>query len=161
MENFLVSALFRYCVFPLGSAAIGIFVKCATRSDRYRFFVKEDVAVGINLILTACLMFVVMTTGWTLGLSETNSQLAQTLKSKPPDPAKVAALMDQAQYYSSKAVTAGWTTALMFLGLWGVSTIVRRWGWASGTELKTGVGIALPLAVGISYLILVMAGATE
>jgi hypothetical protein len=74
MENFLASPFFRYALFPIGSAVLGIAVKCVTRNDRYISFRKEDLAVGLELMLTAGLMFVVLTTDRALALLETEAR---------------------------------------------------------------------------------------
>jgi hypothetical protein len=159
MEDFLASALFRYAIFPIGSALLGVAIKCVTRNDKYTFFRKEDMAVGIELLLTACLMFVVLTTDRAISLADTNQLLAQALKANPIDPAKVGSLQSQAQQISARIATAGWLILLMVIMLWSTSTIVRKWGWVSETELKPRIGIALPLGLGILALLAVMAGA--
>jgi len=161
MEEFLGSAFFRYALFPIGSAALGVAVKCVTRNDRYTSFRKEDIAVGLELMLTACLMFVVLTTDRALALQEANRQLAQTLKAAPISPQTTATLQAQVQLLSGKLALAGWVIALMFLGLWSVSTIVRKWGWQTETDMRPVAGIAIPLGFGILALVAVMAGAVQ
>jgi hypothetical protein len=54
MEEVLTSTWFRYVAFPLGSAALGVAVKYVTRNDQYAKFQKEDMFIGLELILTAC-----------------------------------------------------------------------------------------------------------
>jgi hypothetical protein len=161
MEDFLASAIFRYALFPIGSAVLGIAVKCVTRNDKYTFFRKEDMAVGTDLMLTACLMFLVLTTDRAINLSETNQLLAQALRAIPIDATKVASLQSQAQLISAKIALAGWFILILFIGLWSVSTIVRKWGWTSETEMSTRAGIALPLGMGILAMLAVMAGASR
>lgn len=161
MEQFLASPFFRYALFPVGSAVLGVAVKCVTRNDRYTSFRKEDVAVGLELMLTAGLMFVVLTTDRALALLEANRQLAQVLAASPIDAARAAALQGQVQLLSGRLALAGWVIALLFLGLWSVSTLVRKWGWKSETEMTPLVGIAIPLGFGILALIAVMAGAVQ
>jgi hypothetical protein len=161
MEEFLASPFFRYALFPIGSAVLGVFVKCSTRNDRYTSFRKEDIAVGLELMLTAGLMFVVLTTDRALSLLEANRQLAQVLKAIPVDTTKAVALQAQVQLLSGRLAMAGWVIVLLFLGLWSASTLVRKWGWKSETEMTALVGIAVPLAFGITSLIAVMAGAVQ
>jgi succinate dehydrogenase/fumarate reductase cytochrome b subunit len=67
----------------------------------------------------------------------------------------------QVQLLSGKIALAGWVIALMFLGLWSISTLVRKWGWQSETEMRPLAGIAIPLCLGILALIAVMAGAVQ
>lgn len=161
MEQFLASPFFRYALFPFGSAVLGIAVKCVTRNDRYTAFRKEDMAVGLELMLTACLMFVVLTTDRALALIDGNRQLANALGQTPIDPLKAAELQGRVQLLSGQLTLAGWVIALMFLALWSVSTIVRKWGWKSEIEMNPLPGIAIPLAFGILTLVAVMAGALE
>jgi hypothetical protein len=161
MEQFLASPFFRYAVFPTGSAALGVAVKCVTRNDRYTTFRKEDIAVGLDLILTACLMFVALTTDRALSLVEVNRELANAIKAQPVDTIRAAALELQVSLLSGRIAVAGWTIALMFLGLWSTSTIVRKWGWQSETEMRPWAGIAIPLFFGILALVAVMAGAVQ
>ncbi len=161
MEEFLASPVFRYALFPVGSAALGVAIKCVTRNDQYPAFRKEDLAVGLNLMLSACLMFVVLTTDRALGLMEANRQLSALLKSQAVDAQQAAVLQARVQLLSGKIALAGWVIALMFLGLWSVSTIVRKWGWQSETEMRPVIGIGVPLGFGILTLIAVMAGAAQ
>jgi len=161
VEKFLASATFRYALFPIGSAVLGIAVKCVTRNDQYTAFRKEDVAIGLELMLTACLMFVVLTTDRALALLEATRQLAETLKALPLDVSKAATLQLQVETLSGRVALAGWIIALMFLGLWSTSTIVRKWGWKSETDMTRFAGIAVPLVFGIFALIAVMAGAVQ
>jgi len=161
MEEFLASPAFRYALFPIGSAALGVAVKCVTRNDRYSSFQKEDLAVGLELMLTACLLFVVFTTDRALALLEANRQLADVLGAPRIDASQAAALQTQVQLLSGKLALAGWVISLLFLGLWSVSTMVRKWGWKSETEMTPLIGIAVPLGFGILALIAVMAGAVQ
>ena len=161
MEGFLTSALFQYFVFPIGSAVLGIAIKHTSRNDQYAKFSKEDLAVGLELVLTACLMFVVITTDKAVDLIEANEALAAALKAQPVDTTVAMEIQAKAQLLTGQLATAGWLIALMFLGLWSISTVIRKWGWKSETEMNAGVGIALPLAFGILALIAVMAGAGQ
>ncbi|MDX6528133.1 MAG: hypothetical protein QOH41_423 [Blastocatellia bacterium] len=161
METFLASPIFRYALFPVGSAILGVAVKCVTRNDRYASFRKEDMAVGLELMLTACLLFVVLTTDRALALLQANRQLARVLATTPIDSTNAAALQAQVQLLSGRLALAGWMIALLFLGLWSVSTLVRKWGWKSETEMTPLIGIAIPLGFGILALIAVMGGAVQ
>jgi hypothetical protein len=112
-------------------------------------------------MLTACLMFVVLTTDRALVLLDANRQLAETLRAIPIDGTRANSLQGQVQLLSGKIALAGWVIALMFLGLWSVSTLVRKWGWQAETEMRPLAGIAIPLCLGILALIAVMAGAAQ
>lgn len=158
--DFLTSPFFRFFIFPIGSAVLGVAVKYVTRNDQYATFKKEDLAVGLDLIRVALLMYIVLTTDWALALLSTNEELAQ-LAGNPVNTAQRELLQDQAQQLTYQVASAGWVIALMFLGLWGVSTLVRKWGWQSDTELRPVIGIGIPLVLGISALIMVMAEAAK
>jgi hypothetical protein len=159
VEAFLAGQLFRYFVFPLGSAVLGIAVKIATRNDQYSPFKKEDLAVGLDLIKTACLLFVVLTTERAFALQRANQAISETLAAAPIDTNQLARLQAQAADLSSSMSSAGWAVALFFLALWSVSTVVRKWGWQSEVEMHPLVGIAMPLAIGVFALGVVMSGA--
>lgn len=161
MENILGSAYFRYFVFPIGSAVLGILIKYATRNDQFAKFTKEDVAIGLDLMRTACLMFVVLTSDKAIALMNMNKRLQLALSSTPIDQESAANLQAQASQLSDNIALSGWLVAFMFLGLWGVSTLVRKWGWKSQTEMNAFVGIAIPLGFGILTLVGVMAQATR
>lgn len=62
---------------------------------------------------------------------------------------------------SAQVASSGWLIAIMFVGLGFLSTLVRKFGWQSETEMRPMVGIAIPLFFGILAIIGVMAGATQ
>jgi hypothetical protein len=162
MNDFLATSVFRYFIFPLASVLLGIGIKTASRNDRYVAFRKEDIAVGLELMRTACLLFVVLTTDKALALVRLSRDLNDSLVAIPsPDMARVRTLQEQAQLLSAKLAGAGWMILLLFLSLWSVSTIVRKWGWRSETEMAPLLGITLPLVFGILMLVVVMAGASQ
>ena len=159
MEQFLSSDAFRYAVFPLVGAFLGIGIKHVSRNDRYAKFRKEDLAVGIELLLTACLTYVALTSDRAVALLQANKTMAEVVNAAAVDKARVAALHQSIQNLSAHVAMSGWVIALMFLGLWSVSSVVRLWGWKNEAELHGLIGIALPLVMGVLGLIAVMAGA--
>jgi hypothetical protein len=159
MTDILISPYFKFGILPLLSAILGVAVKYNSRNDQYSKFKKEDLAIGLNLALTACLMFVVLTTDRTAKLLSTNKELTAILNQQKINQSAAISLQAQAQVLSSQVALSGWLIALMFLGLGSISYIVRRWGWLSETEMKTGIGITLPLIFGILSIIVVMASA--
>ena len=159
MEQFLSGPLFRYVVFPLAGAVLGIGVKHVTRNDRYAKFRKEDLAIGIELLLAACLTFVAATSDQAVALVKTNQELSTLLASSTPDLRRAAELQAAAASGSAQLAMAGWVIAAMFLSLWGISSVVRMWGWVNETDMHLTIGIALPLVVGVLALMAVMAGA--
>jgi hypothetical protein len=159
MTDILTSPYFKFGVLPILSAILGIAVKYNSRNDQYSKFKKEDMAIGLNLALTACLMFVVLTTDRAAKLLSANKELTVLLNQQNINKTAVASLQTQAQMLSSQVALSGWLIALMFLGLGSISYIVRRWGWISETEMTTGVGITLPLIFGLLSILVVMASA--
>lgn len=156
LEEFLSSGWFRYAIFPLVSAFAGIFLKCATRNDQYAFFKKEDMAVGPQLILTAALTFVVVTTDRAHNLVIANSALRKALAAKTIDRTAVTSLQSDAAHLSQKLIGSAWLLLSLVLLLWMITTVVKRWGWKNEAELNPVRGIALPLLLGVSSLIVVM-----
>jgi hypothetical protein len=156
VAELLGSSVFRFFAFPVGSAAAGVLLKCVTRNDRYAFFKKEDIAVGPQIMLTAVLMFVLQSSDRARALVQMNQAIADALAVQPPDNAKIASLEGSAQAMSQQLLTATLMIPFLVVGLWGVSTIIKRWGWQSEAELKPVVGITIPLLFGVASLFCVM-----
>lgn len=161
MAEFLTSSFFRYFVFPLCSAGLGIAFKAFSRNDQYPAFKKEDIAIGIQLMLTACLSFVVITSDRAFTLITKNNDLAKVLAGSTIDQAAAVTLQRQAQELSNQIALSGWVIALLLVALVSVSFLIRRWGWKSETEMNATMGIGIPLAIGILSLVVVMAGAAK
>jgi hypothetical protein len=153
----LTSETFRYGAFPLGSAALGIWMKCETRHTTKQNVSKEDFAVGIQLIQTACLTFLTLMTQSTLKLAAQQQTLSRLL---PTAPGYAAAATQSAQRVSA-LVGYTWTLFFMCISLMGVAGVVRRWGWKDADNMNVLIGIAFPIAVGAVCLFAVMQIATE
>ena len=138
---------------------LGIAVKYVSRNDQYAKFRKEDIAIGLELALTGCLMFVVLTTDRAAQLVILNGQIGGLLASASKNQAVLQSLQAKSALMFNRIATSGWPLLAMFLGLWGLSTIVRKWGWKSATEMRPIVGIALPLVFGILVIASVMTSA--
>jgi hypothetical protein len=158
LADFFASPLFRFLLFPVSSALLGVGVKYVTRNDSYARFQKEDLAVGLELLLTACLMFLAITSDRSIEMSSLNRQIADALASN--DVAGAQPLQARALALSQELTSAAWVLLAMFVGLWSVSTLVRKVGWQSKEEMRPVLGIALPLIIGILGLIVVMASAS-
>ena len=137
---------------------LGVGIKYVTRNDTYGKFQKEDLAVGLELLLTACLMFLALTSDRSLQMASINDDLAAALAKK--DVPKAQELQSEVSALSQELAASGWVLLVMFLGLWSVSTLVRKLGWESKDAMKPILGIGLPLVVGILALIAVMASAS-
>jgi hypothetical protein len=133
MIEILSSAYFKYLVVLLLTTFFVIFIKSVSRNDRHNtFFKKEDFAFGLEMGITAILLL--------LGNSVTIAQ--QTIS----DPNSMSIV-------NEKLSIVGWIALMLTFGLWGVSTIVRRLGWQSDTELKIFWGIIFPDVFGLIVLI--------
>jgi hypothetical protein len=161
MNDFLATTLFRFGIFPFGSTVLGVAVKWATRNDQYSSFAKEDFAVGLDLIRTAALMFVVLTSDRAISLQIASTRLARVSAKVPIDTAALADAQKQVAMLAAHSAAAGWYIAFFVLALWGVSTLVRKLGWKSASELRVIPGIAVPLGVGVLALVIVMADANS
>lgn len=163
MEQFLSSGFFRFFLFPVLSTVLGVAIKYVSRNDQYAKFRKEDLAVGLELIMTACLTFVVLTSDKAFELVQVNEQLATVLETVATDSlatrenqAAAIELQAEAIEMSDEQSGSGWLLLGLFVGMWSVSTLVRKAGWESETEMKPFIGIGLPLAFGLAALVTVM-----
>lgn len=159
MQTLLASPLFRYLLFPLGSALLGIFIKVFTRNDKYTTFKKEDMAVGLNLMTTACITYVLVSTDRALQMVRLQADLEGALRANNAN--SISTIQHNMIVLSASMATAGGLIASMFIGLWAVSSIVRKWGWRSETELSPAIGIALPLVLGVLFLMVVMVSSQQ
>jgi hypothetical protein len=154
MKTLLSSPYFTFLLFPLGSVLLGVGIKFVSRNDKFASFKKEDVAVGLDLWLTALLLFIVTSSERATRLKRVEEEFSRAAVGHLPTLPKLQA---QAQAISDDFMTSGWLMLLMFIGLWGVSTIVRKWGWRAENDMTEVVGIAFPLVSGVLALIGVMA----
>jgi hypothetical protein len=171
----LGSTRFLYFAFPLLSAFAGVGLKYVSRNDQYSSFTKEDMAVGLDLILTASLLYVALTADRVLALTTTKNSLADARealsKMRSKEPTNEAAkdylqhqetmLSQQAQDISQQLSLAFLIVLLLVVALWSVSTLVRKRGWKSNTEMHPVYGIAIPLLIGVMALMSVMVLATN
>lgn len=135
MIKILSSTYFKFLIVPLLTTFLVIFIKSVSRNDKHKFLKREDFAFGLEMGVTAILLL--------LGNSVTVAQ--QTLTNP-----------DLAVKVSEKLLSSGWITPILIFGLWGISTIVRRIGWRSDTELKIFWGIIFPDLFGLVILIYVV-----
>lgn len=129
--NFLGSKYFIQFWVPLIAVAVSLFLKFVTRKDDHRAFRKEDLAVGLDLAVTALLVFL------TYG-----SLLAKEILKTPNDPKLV-----------ERTTMIPWILFIYMIGIWGISTTVRKLGWEADGKLKIFWGIFIPDAFGVMCLI--------
>ena len=144
-RGFYKQCLVPLRIFLLISAIAGVLLKCATRNDQYAFFKKKEMAVGPQLMLTAALTFVVVSTDRAHALVTESAALKDALAAH--DSAKITALQADAYIMSQKLAGSAWLLLGLVLLLWGVTTIVKRSGWKNEAELHLGLGKALPLGL--------------
>jgi hypothetical protein len=175
MRDFLIGAPFQYAILPLATALLGVGLKLAAKNDRYSSIKTEDFAVGLDLMLTACFLFVMLTTQRAAHLEEANRQLsevnidiAQALSATPASLDKAKAMQRKASdlnaqilKMSDQFAASGWYVVLLFVAIGGVSTLVRKRGWKSSApgEMEPLIGVAIPLLLGVLSLVAVMAEA--
>lgn len=123
----------QFCV-PLIAVAASVFLKYVTRNDIHKSFRKEDLAVGLDLSVTALLIFVAA-----------GSKLAKDLASNPGDAVLIG-----------KSMGVPWILAVFILGIWGISTLVRKLGWEADDHLHKFWGIIVPDVFGLLALIFVV-----
>ena len=123
----------QFCV-PLIAVAVSIFLRYVTRNDVHKDFKKEDLAVGLDISVSALLIFIAA-----------SSKLAQGLSKTPTD---VALL--------TKSASVPWILSAFILGIWGISTLVRKLGWVADDKLHTFWGIVVPDVFGLLGLLFVV-----
>lgn len=137
--KFLGNSFFLQFWVPLLTVGLSIFLKFVTRRDGHIAFRKEDFAVGMDLAVTAILLFV----------TATSSFAKQLLK----DP-KNQILLD-------KAESVPWILAAFIILTWCISTVVRKVGWQADDKLTIFWGIILPGIYGLSSLFYVVIWITQ
>ena len=133
--QFLASPLFRNILFPALGVWCGILVRWLSRNDKHKFK-KEDLAVGFDIMLLACLIF-------TLNVSDCARLLCA--------PTHQPNVSEQIKSLSNIYYFIG-----LVIGLILTSTLVRKIGWRKEDDLHPFWGIGLPLAVGAFWLYLVV-----
>jgi hypothetical protein len=129
--SFLADHFFLQFWVPLITVSLTIFLKFVSRRDTHRSFAKEDLAFGLDLAAVALFFFL------TYG-----SRLARELVQTPDNKALLA-----------KAMSLPWILFAYVVGLWAISTLVRKAGWESEGKLTPIVGIFIPDVFGVACLI--------
>lgn len=135
--NLFQSQSFQLIGVTVISSAIGVFVKYASRNDNHGAFKKDDLAIGLELCITALIMLI------TSSVSKYNK-----LNSVGVDPVFATTIKEHLQ-------TTPWIILLTTILLWGLSTIVRKKGWNNPTELNSIWGILIPNLIGMVLLLTV------
>ncbi len=141
MENLMTTPFFKNFIVPLFAVCFSVFLKTVSRNDQHTAFKKEDLAVGLELSVTALLIYItycVTMADKIISLSKDGSNQAflNTLK--------------------TKFIMVPWILTAFLLGLWGMSTLVRKLGWKDQDSLNTAFGIVIPFIYGLLCLIFVV-----
>ncbi|MCB2210480.1 hypothetical protein KQI52_00040 [bacterium] len=119
---------------PLITIVLSVFLRVVTRNDIHKTLRAEDFAVGFEVIIASVIIYIVgsvnMATKCILSTNENDKMVL-----------------------AGKIVNMPWLLLAYFFFLWGLSTIVRKFGWKDEDELKPFIGIILPDFLGIGLLI--------
>ncbi len=136
MIELLSNKYFQFFVIPLLTTLLAVFVKIVSRNDKFSTVKKEDFAIGLEIAITAILLL----TSDTLKYASTINQNAYKEQSLSND----------------KLLTVPWILLVFFIGLWGISTLIRKMGWKSEDNMDWWWGIILPNMFGLISLIFVV-----
>lgn len=134
MKEVFVNPYFTYFIVTLLTTGFSIFVKAVSRNDHHIPFKKEDAAVGLELSVTALILLITDSVRFTTEIFK---------KQETPIP-------------ENKLILLPWLIFSLVVGLWSISTLVRKKGWANQDELNWGCGILIPGAYGLGTLLIVI-----
>lgn len=130
--KFLADPNFLNFFVPLITVVFSIFLKIVSRNDKFVLFKKEDLAVGLELAVTALILFITQ-----------SANLAHQL---------VFQTASNTSQVSDKLTAVPWIILAFILGIWGVSSLVRWFGWESNDRLRFWRGIIAPNLFGLVLL---------
>lgn len=119
---------------PLIAVSLFVLVKFVSRDDKHRGLKKEDLAIGLELTLVAFLIFIVSSAQWVRAIGVNNAS----------------------QEVLDKIASVPWIIFVFIVGIWGVSTLVRKLAWGSDDELNLFWGVVVPDAFGLLTLLFVV-----
>jgi hypothetical protein len=134
MTSFLVSFEFTAFVLPLLVVLVGVFIRVTTRSDHHPAVARADLAVGLDVALSATVAFAVHTV-----------VLAQRVAAGVVGEFESTRVPEQ-------LISAPWVLLALVFGMWAVSTVVRKFGWRAAGEPTWACGVVLPLVFGMLSL---------
>ena len=134
MIKILTSTFFTYFIVTLITTVFSVFVKSVSRNDSHRSLKNEDFAIGLELSVTALILFIADSVAYTQKILLTESTLS-------------------AEY---KIIVIPWIIFLFIFGIWIISTLIRKKGWESENKLKIIPGIIIPNLFGFLALIFVV-----
>ena len=135
MKEIFLNPYFKYFVVTIITTLFSVFVKAVSRNDRHIPFKKEDLAVGLELSVTALILLV------TDSVKYTSDILSKTSVDITTD---------------NRIIALPWLLFFLLVGLWSISTLIRKKGWKSQDELTWAAGIIIPGFYGLITLIIVI-----
>lgn len=138
MNDVLANAYFKDFIIPLLSVFLTIAVKVVSRKDLFMKTTKEDWAIGFDLAVTALILLVSYCSKCAIDIHQTSNP--------------------NAELYKKKLEFLPWILFFYILGLWALSTLVRRYGWeqSQNKELKIFWGVVIPDIVGLLGLLFIV-----
>jgi di/tricarboxylate transporter len=130
----LADPLFTQFGLPLITVILSVFLKFVTRNDQHTSFQKEDLAFGIDLSITALLLFI----------------------ASCPNIVKQSTMPSVSEAVIGKVNSIPWILLSVMVGIWGVSTLIRKLGWEEAGKLHIIWGISIPNIFGIFVLLFVV-----
>lgn len=132
MVELLSNKYFQYFAIPLLTTLLSVFVRIVSRNDKYSFVKKEDFAIGLEISIAAILLLT-------------------------SDTLKYASVLNKSQSLNTdRLLTVPWILLAFFIGLWGISTLIRKMGWKDSENMHWWWGIILPNMFGLIILIFVV-----
>jgi hypothetical protein len=133
MIAILSNSYFQLFVIPLLTTLLTVFVKIVSRNDRYYTLVKEDFSIGLELAVTSILLLATDSLKYISKFTDLLNKNSIT--------------------HNDKLLVVPWILLMLFIGAWGMSTLVRKFGWKSASEMTWGWGIIIPNLFGLLSLI--------
>lgn len=141
MEKWLITPYFKYFIVPLFIVGFNIFLKFVSRNDQHAAFKKEDLSVGLQIAVTAFILYITY---------------AGTMAERIISLSKDATNPDLLNILRTRFMMVPWIITAFLLGLWGISTLVRKLGWKDQDNLTVFFGIVIPFIYGMLCLIFVV-----
>ena len=136
MISLLSNSYVKFFAIPLFTTLLAVFVKMVSRNDKHKFIKKEDFAIGLEIAVTALLLL----------LSDTLNYASRLRVEKD-----MIRIQD-----SDKLISVCWLILAIVVGLWAVSTLIRKKGWITEDEMHWEYGIVIPNVFGLTILIIVV-----
>ncbi len=141
MESIIASTYFKYFIVPLFAVGFSVFLKTVSRNDQHTAFKKEDLAIGLEIAVTALIIYITYC-----------ATLADKIVCLSKDGSSPLLLSS----FKAKFVIVPWVLTAFIIGIWGISTLVRKFGWKDQDNLNIIFGIMIPFIYGLLCLMLVV-----